>query len=163
VNVGSVPPANPYFYLTSGTPTTPSITADFGATISGASTSFDDIFEFTIPQNGKGSGSLSTSFSSMMNELTITKVLVNNVMYSLIDSSGGQSLTVTGIPILNGMLNSIEVIGTTSSGATAATYTGTATFAAGPIPEPASWALMIGGLGLVGGMMRRRRANLELA
>ncbi|MBO9576260.1 MAG: PEP-CTERM sorting domain-containing protein [Sphingobium sp.] len=28
--------------------------------------------------------------------------------------------------------------------------------AAGAVPEPASWALMIGGLGLVGGAMRRR-------
>ncbi|WP_185965043.1 PEPxxWA-CTERM sorting domain-containing protein [Glacieibacterium frigidum] len=31
----------------------------------------------------------------------------------------------------------------------------------GGVPEPASWALMIGGFGLVGGAMRRRGANAD--
>ena len=31
------------------------------------------------------------------------------------------------------------------------------------VPEPASWAMMIGGFGLVGGAMRRRKANMSLA
>ena len=163
VNVGALPPANPYFYITNGTPTTPSIIADFVATITGASTAFDDMFEFTIPQDGKGSGSISTSFSSALNELTITKVLINGVAEALQSSSGGQSLTVTGIPIMNGVLNTIEVIGVTSSTDVGATYTGTATFAAGPVPEPASWALMIGGFGLIGAAMRRGRGSLRLA
>jgi hypothetical protein len=163
VNVGALPPANPYFYLTSGTPTSPVITANFGATITGPSTTFDDIFEFTIPQNGTGSGSLSTSFSSALNQLTIGQVLVNGVIETLIASSGGQSLTVTGVPILNGVMNTIEVKGATSATAVAATYTGTATFAAGAVPEPASWAMMIGGFGLIGAAMRRRRTNCQLA
>jgi len=163
VNVGALPPANPYFYLTSGTPTSPVITANFGATITGSSTAFDDIFEFTIPQNGTGSGSLSTSFSSALNQLTIGQVLVNGVIEPLIASSGGQSLTVTGVPILNGVMNTIEVKGTTSATAVAATYTGTATFNAGAVPEPASWAMMIGGFGLIGAAMRRRRTGLQLA
>jgi hypothetical protein len=30
----------------------------------------------------------------------------------------------------------------------------------GPIPEPASWAMMIGGFGIVGGAARRRRASV---
>ena len=29
----------------------------------------------------------------------------------------------------------------------------------GAVPEPATWAMMIGGVGMVGGMMRRRRAT----
>ena len=33
----------------------------------------------------------------------------------------------------------------------------------GAVPEPASWAMMIGGLGLVGVTMRRRRANVQFA
>jgi hypothetical protein len=35
----------------------------------------------------------------------------------------------------------------------------TRTVAAAAVPEPASWAMMIGGLGLVGGMLRRRSLN----
>lgn len=162
VNVGTLPPANPYFYLTSGTPTSPTLTADFGATYTGPSTSFDDIFEFTIPQNGVGSGSLSTSFSSPVDQLTISQVLINGIVHPLTSVSGGQSLTVSGIPIINGMLNTIEVKGVTSATAVAATYAGTATFSAGAVPEPASWALMIGGFGLIGAAMRRRIA-LQLA
>jgi hypothetical protein len=163
VNVGTSPSANPYFYITSGTPTTPVITANFGATISGPSTTFDDIFQFIIPQNGKGSGSLSTSFSSPLNQLTISNVLVNGVNETLTSGSGGQSLTVSGVPIINGVLNMIEVKGVTSSSAVAATFTGTATFAAGSVPEPASWALMIGGFGLIGLAMRRRQTGFDLA
>ena len=163
VNVGALPPANPYFYLTSGTPTSPIITANFGATISGAGTTFDDIFEFTIPQNGMGSGSLSTSFSSPLNELTISGVMVDGVSRTLVSSSGGQSVTATGIPILNGVMNTIEVKGVTSSTNVNATYSGTATFARAAVPEPASWALMIGGFGLIGAAMRRRRTGFQLA
>jgi len=33
----------------------------------------------------------------------------------------------------------------------------------GAVPEPASWALMLGGFGLVGGAMRRRRAAVSFA
>lgn len=34
---------------------------------------------------------------------------------------------------------------------------------AGAVPEPASWAMMIGGLGIVGGAMRRRSAKVAFA
>ena len=33
----------------------------------------------------------------------------------------------------------------------------------GAVPEPASWAMMIGGLALVGGVMRRRRTAVQYA
>ncbi len=50
-----------------------------------------------------------------------------------------------------------------SATAVASTFTGTATFNAGAVPEPASWALMIGGFGLIGSALRRRRTSLQLA
>ena len=136
VHVGQVPPANPYFFLTSGTPFSPIITANFGATINGASQSFDYIFEFTIPQNGTGSGSLSTSFTSSKDRLTIASVTIDGVLDPLTKQAHGQSLTVGGIPITAGVLNTIEVTGTTSARDVAATFAGTATFVAVPEPGP---------------------------
>ena len=40
---------------------------------------------------------------------------------------------------------------------------GTITYRLGPVPEPASWALMLGGFGLVGGVLRRRSSAVRCA
>jgi len=154
-HVGDVP----NFYITSGTPFSPSITANFGNGFSGP-LSFDDTFEFTIPQNGTGSGSISTSFSSLSNKLTITDLLINGVHFVVPSNGSGQFLAVSGINIISGVMNTIEVIGTTSS--KGGTYSGTATFSAA-VPETATWAMMLGGFGLMGAAMRRRRTNLTFA
>jgi len=143
----------PNFYLTSGTPTSPSITANFGNGFNGP-VMFDDSFEFTIPQNGVGSGSISTSFSSAANHLVISGLWINGVAYVVPATATGQSLTIGGIPIISGLLNTIRVTGT--SGSAGGSYDGTATFSASAVPEPATWALMLGGFGLVGAMTRRR-------
>lgn len=148
----------PHFYLTSGTPFSESITANFGDGFS-SPVQFDDKFEFTIPQNGLGSGSISTSFSSKNNKLIITDLLINGVHFVVPSNGSGQFLAVNDIPILNGVLNTIEVIGTTSK--LGGTYSGTATFAA--VPEAASWMMMLAGFGLVGAAMRKRRTSLTFA
>lgn len=154
-NVGDIP----NFYLTSGDPFSPSITANFGNGFSSELT-FEDIFEFTIPQNGLGSGSISTSFSGEANLLTITGLEINGVDYVVPSNGSGQFLAVNGIPIVAGVLNTIKVTGFTSS--LGGTYSGTATFAAAPIPEAGTWAMMIGGFGLVGAAMRRRREKISV-
>lgn len=143
---------DPNFTLETGDPTSPTITASFKNAFS-STQDFDDTFEFTIPQNGYGSGSISTSFSGA-DKLVITDLIINGVSYALIDEPNGQSRTVGGIPIFNLALNTIRVIGTvTGSGL----YSGTATFTAAAIPEPASWALMIVGFAAVGLAVRRHR------
>ena len=151
---------DPNFQITNGTPFTPSITAFFFASFD-ASGSFDDTFEFTIPQDGFGSGSISTSFSNdSTNKLVISDLIINGVSYALIDEPNGQSRTVGGIPIMNGVLNTIRVIGTvTGSGL----YSGTATFTALAVPEPAAWGLMLGGFGVLGATIRRRRTQVAFS
>lgn len=42
-------------------------------------------------------------------------------------------------------------------------FNGSLTYTGGTVPEPASWALMIGGFGMVGASMRRRRTSFTAA
>ena len=153
-HVGDVP----NFYITSGTPFSPSITANFGNGFN-SQLSFDDSYEFTIPQNGLGSGSISTSFSSKWNKLTITGLWINGTEFVVPANASGQFLAVSGIPIVDGALNTIRVTGDTSK--LGGTYSGTMTFAA--VPELGTWAMMLGGFGLIGAAMRRRRTNISFA
>lgn len=147
-----------HFQITSGTPTSSSITANFGDGFSTA-LDFDDKFEFTIPQLGVGSGSISTSFSSLSNLLTITDLIINGVHYVVPSNPSGQFLAVSNIPIHTDVLNTIEVIGTTAS--KGGTFSGTMTFAA--VPEAATWLSMLAGFAMVGAAMRRRRTSVIYA
>jgi len=146
------------FYLTSGDPFASSITANFGDGFSSA-VDFDDKFEFIIPQNGVGSGSISTSFSSLSNLLTITDLIINGSHYVVPSNGSGQFLSVNDIPIMIGATNTIEVIGNTAS--KGGTFSGTLTFSA--VPETATWGMILVGFGLVGATLRRRRESLTFA
>lgn len=145
-NVGS-----PNFVVTTGTPTTPNISAFFYNAF-GASTTFDDTFLFTIPQNGLGSGSIVSSFSNPMSQVVIEQLFINGTLYPVGATDSGYSRTANGIKIVAGVQNSIRVVGKVIG---SGNYVGNATFSAAPVPEPASWALMIGGFGLVGAAIRR--------
>jgi hypothetical protein len=125
-----------------------------------SATSIDDTFFFRIDKDGVGSGGLQTSFSSNSTLLDITDVIINGVSYagSIMDGAAGQALNVNGIPIISGALNSIRIVGTFAPGNSGgqANYTGNLTFTAA-IPEASTWAMMMLGMGAVGGAMRRRR------
>lgn len=125
-----------------------------------AATAIDDTFFFRIDKNGVGSGGLNTSFSSVNTLLTITDVIINGVSYAgQIDNSGaGSSLEVNGIPIVSGADNFIRIIGSFAPPASGGrgVYTGNLTFTAA-IPEAGTWAMMMLGVGVVGGAMRRRK------
>jgi hypothetical protein len=67
-------------------------------------------------------------------------------------TSGGFTLTLTGMATIDtGVPPSFPSIG------------GTASFTAGVIPEPATWALFILGFGAVGHTMRRRSSKVRIA
>lgn len=151
-NATVFPIGSPNFFITSGTPFTPSITAVFFNGY-GATTVFDDSYTFTIPQDGLGSGSIATSFSGPGNQLIITDLIINGVSYDIPSTGVGQSRSVGGIPILNGVLNVIQVKGFTIG---AGSYAGNMTFTATAVPEPAAWALMIAGFAVLGAAFRRR-------
>ena len=147
----------PNFYITSGTPFSDTMTANFGNGFS-VSQSFDDSFTFNIPVlSGTGSNSISTSFSSAANHLVITGFWVNDTLYTVPSTDSGQSLTINDLIITAGKVNTIRVLGTT--GTSGGSYSGTVTFSAmDAVPEPAIWAMMLMGFGAVGGITRRRFA-----
>jgi hypothetical protein len=151
------PIGSPNFFITNGNPFADSITAIFFNSY-GAGVTFDDSFTFTIPQNGVGSGSISTSFSSDLNKIVLTDLIINGVTYALTTTSSGQTATVGGIPITAFALNTIQVKGYTVG---AGGYSGTATFSA--VPEVATWGMMLAGFGALGMAMRRRRVAVSFA
>jgi hypothetical protein len=132
------------------------ISATFGrsgiASSSGAEVT--DRFLFTIPQNGVGSGSVTTSFSDISNQLHLDAVFINGISVPITSLLSGQAASDAGIPILTGVQNVLEIeytaIGSNSS------YGGQLTFVP-LVPEPATWALMLAGFGAIGFAMRRQR------
>jgi hypothetical protein len=52
-----------------------------------------------------------------------------------------------------------QIFGVNALGASQGAYTMADLYKAGAIPEPSSWALMIGGFGLLGAALRRRAAG----
>ena len=165
VEIGANQAANPNFYITYGTPFTNVITANFNETIANSTSAadfFNYSFNFTIPQNGTGSGSLSTSFASPSNELTISSVTIDGIPEAISSTAGGQTVTANNIPIANLQQNSIDVQGFVNAGSQVGTFDGTATFVASAAPEPAVWSLMIGGIGMIGLMLRRRNSVLGI-
>ena len=148
------------------------ITATFGDTgIPGGT--FADSFQFTIPQTGTGSGSLTTSVTAAnflgVTDTDILSVVVNGLAANLTleDANGNvcptrgvgtcganETWSLNNVPITFGVLNSIDVTGLSRGNGS---YGGNATFIPA-VPEPATWAMLLVGFGAIGFSMRRRRA-----
>ncbi|MBB4861003.1 hypothetical protein HNO88_004349 [Novosphingobium chloroacetimidivorans] len=139
------------------------ITGFFTNTFSGKATKINDTYSFIIDKNGVGSGGVQTSFSSKNTQLVIEDLIINGNSYakSLMKTAAGTSAEISGINIISGALNTIQVIGSfkpLAKGAQA-NYTGNLTFTAA-VPEASTWAMMIMGIGFVGFAMRRKTAQV---
>jgi hypothetical protein len=127
------------------------LTDSFGGTVSGGA--FSDVFNFTLPSNGTGTSLVSSIALSEIGEpgdLEFTSVILDGV-YSFDVVNGFISAAGLGKTWLNAGAHSLVVSGTSIG---SASYGGN--FNVAPVPEPATWALMIAGLGVVGMAMRRR-------
>jgi hypothetical protein len=136
------------------------VTAAYGRTGIAAG-NFTDNFIFRIDQVGLGSGSISTILSGLIGsatDLDFTSVTFSNGTTTFpveIMSSGGlEAGGLANIPVFFGALNTLSVSGLSRG---AGSYGGTLAFTPGPIPEPASWAMMLIGFGAIGSIVRRRR------
>lgn len=128
------------------------ISASFGQSgiVSGM---FWHIYQFTLPQSGVASGSLTTSAVRFhgVDDLDFTTVYFNGVQLTGITGALNEVVFANAVPIVGGALNSIEIKGISRGNGS---YGGQGVFA--PVPEPAAWAMLIGGFGFAGMAMRRR-------
>jgi hypothetical protein len=134
--------------------------ADFGKAGIKAG-NFEHVYSFTLPASLTGSASINTSAVKLKaaNDLDLFSVLFNGV--ALTGTFGGlnEAVFANDVPILAGKENTIVIKGLSRGNGS---YGAQATFA--PVPEPASWAMMIGGFAFVGGALRRRNtARVALA
>ena len=149
---------------------------------------FEDIYRFTIGVLGQGqigtaSGGITTNITiggiGGRTDVDFTKVLVNGMFatgtYTDLHGNAcitphvgtcgaGETFTISGVPIMGGVLNEIDVYGKVGGPKRGiGSYGGSATFL--PLPEPTTWAMMLLGFGAVGFGARRKRnrALLEVA
>ena len=148
-------------------------TAGPNGTFSGAfrveglkSGTFTDTFTFTLPTNGLGSGTVTTSVTDLFsaNDLDFTSVTINDIAAQITKTAGGafEVAFTNNVPIVAGQLNKLVVTGESRGNGA---YGGQATFTPvnSAVPEPATWAMMIMGFGVVGYAMRRRRTAVRFS
>lgn len=135
--------------------------ADGGFTLTFGNTgittpTFNDVFNFTLP-TGTADFVVTSTQSADSQNITWTSVNFNGAEFDPVVVGKNQFRLLNGVSVTAGGAQSLVLNG--SSGGNAS-YSGVITFApvTGGVPEPATWALMIGGFGGAGVMLRRRKA-----
>lgn len=158
-NPSSVPGA---FFIVSGNPFLGPVSAAYGR--SGIGTGiFTDRFLFTLgdPRGGLGSGSITTVLAGRLRgvtDLDFLNVTFDNGSTVFPVSTGpgttfGQETgSLTNVPISPGVQNILSV---TYRSRGQGSYGGNLTF--NPVPEPATWAMMLMGFAGLGMVIRHRR------
>ena len=166
----SAPGVTPsHAFLVTGDPFNGPVSAQYGrAGLPGGT--FTDRFLFTLGQNGIGTGDITTTFNSvvglpdLVNPLNLDLLEVTfwngTTLFNIpITSTGNQETGGggVGVPITLGQQNILSV---TYLSRGFGAYGGTLNFLpTAPIPEPATWAMMLVGFGAIGFAMRRRKVQ----
>lgn len=132
-----------------------SISASFGQSgiVAGM---FEHIYQFVLPIDGVASGTVSTSAVSLGGaaDLDLTSVFLNGVELTGITGALNEFVFANSVPITAGVVNEIVITGLSRGNGS---YGGQGVFVPlAAVPEPAVWAMMIGGFGFAGLSVRRR-------
>ena len=150
-------PGDPEFTIAGDT--VPPITGSVSGTIGRAgigSGIFTDIYRFIVDADGTGSGSISTSLSGFDSNVDFLTVTINGMDVPIFNQGTDVEFAgISGVMITAGMLNELVISGSSNGNGS---YGGQITFTpSAPIPEPATWAMMLIGFGGLGYTMRRAR------
>lgn len=121
----------------------------------GTSGGFSDVYTFSFPTAGKASISINSAISGSLTNVNFLHngVIFNGTPLAVISKGAVELLQLVNQPVAAG-LQTLTIKGSAQK---LGSYTGTISFAS--VPEPATWAMMILGMGAVGMAMRSRRAK----
>lgn len=122
---------------------------------------FADDYIFTLPgTTGQvGASVISIDLAGSGGTLDLTNVFLNGADLA-ITRTGNLVMASGVINTFGGAGQTLRIVGTTTG--LGGSYGGNVTFAAGAIPEPATWGMMILGFGAVGAAVRRRRSTAQV-
>ncbi|KQR83181.1 FxDxF family PEP-CTERM protein [Sphingomonas sp. Leaf343] len=149
-SVAAAPACAADFFLNVGPGTS---STDFGNTGTTPGTIADRFF-FTVP-NGMANGLIGSIELGSSLDVDLGSVFLDDKPFDVILSDGVELQTLSWTNLTAGQ-HIITVNG--SWGTAGGSYAGTLNFTPMAVPEPASWAMMIAGVGIAGGTLRRRRA-----
>lgn len=134
----------------------------FSATHS-TSGSFTDVFDFVLTQAGTASSSITSIALGKFADVKFTSITLNGVDFTALSTGKFEAWSLDNLQLAAGSHTLVVKGSSNGTAANSASYSGTLNILASAVPEPASWALLVGGFALVGGAMRRKKPVRVLA
>ncbi len=117
---------------------------------------FQHIYQFILPVDALASGSITTSAVTLgsASDLDFISVFFNGIQLTGITSSLNEVVFANSVPITAGVVNEIVINGRSRGNGSYGGQSVIVPLVA--VPEPAVWAMLIGGFGFAGLSLRRR-------